>query len=115
MNKLQPSVLELQARVSKDWSKLKKGHKKYKIKTSAKQYLQETQREEKRVEELLKDWSRDGHEHFELKKAEGIFRIIWENFNSLSILTDERNLSTVRGLDARRKRLKADMIAGCET
>ena len=115
MKKLQPSVLELQARVSKDWSKLKKGYKKSKIKTSAQQYLQETQREEKRVNELLKDWSRDGHGHFDLKKAEGIFRLVWENFDSLCILTDERNLTTVRGLDTTRKRLSADMIAGCET
>ena len=115
MKKLQPSVLELQARVSKDWSKLKKGHKKSKINSSAQQYLQETQREEKRVNELLKDWSRDGHGHFELKKAEGIFRLVWENFDSLCILTDERNLTTVRGLDATRKKLSADMIAGCET
>ena len=115
MKKLQPSVLELQARVSKDWSKLKKGHKKSKINISAQQYLQETQREEKRVNELLKDWSRDGHGHFELKKAAGNFRLVWENFDSLCILTDERNLTTVRGLDVTRKRLSADMIAGCKT
>ena len=73
MKKLRPSVLELEARVTKDWSKMKKGYKKSKIQTSAREYLEETKREEKRVEELLKDWSRGGHGHFELKKAEGIF------------------------------------------
>ena len=73
MKKLRPSVLELEARVTKDWSKLKKGYKKSKIQTSAREYLEETKREEKRVEELLKDWSRGGHGHFEHKKTEGIF------------------------------------------
>ena len=33
------------------------------IKTSALIYLQETQHEEERVEELLKDWSQGGHGH----------------------------------------------------
>ena len=63
----------------------------------------------------MRDWSQGGHGHFILKKEDGTFRVLWENFNSLSILTDERNLTVVRGLDARRKRYKADMIAGCET
>ena len=57
MKKLAPSTEELQAQVSKDWSKLKRNSKKYKIKTSAKEYVKETQREEKRVEELMRDWS----------------------------------------------------------
>ena len=87
MKKLEPTHAELEARVSKDWSKLKKGHKKSQIKTSALKYLEETKREEKKVEELLRDWSQGGHGHFILKKAEGIFRLLWENFNSLSILT----------------------------
>lgn len=115
MKKLAPTTEELQAQVSKDWSKLKRNSKKHKIKTSAKEYVKETQREEKRVEELMRDWSRGGHDHFTLKKEDGTFRVLWENFNSLSILTDERNLAVVRALDARRKRYKADMIAGCET
>ena len=76
MKKLRPSVLELEARVTKDWSKLQKGYKKSKIKTSALKYLEETKREEKQVEVLLKDWSRGGHGHFELKKADGIFRLL---------------------------------------
>ena len=114
MKKLKPTAAELQARVSKDWSQLKKGYRKSKIKTSALKYLQETQQEEKRVEELLKDWFQCGHGHFSLKKIDGIFRLLWENFNSLCILTNERNLSKVRALDARQKRLKANMIAGCE-
>ena len=115
MKKLEPTPDELEARVTKDWSKLKKGYRKSQIKTSALKYLQETQQEDKRVEELLKDWSRGGHGHFSIKKVDGIFRLLWENFNSLSILLDERDLCKVRGLDARRKRLKADMIAGCKT
>ena len=115
MKKLAPTTEELQAQVSKDWLKLKRNSKKRKIKTSAKEYVKETQREEKRVKELMRDWSRGGHGHFILKKEDGTFRVLWENFNSLSILTDERNLAVVRALDARRKRYKADMIAGCET
>ena len=67
------------------------------------------------MKELLKDWSQGGHGHFILKKAEGIFRLLWENFNSLSILTDEWDLCTVRKLDALRKNLNTDMLAGCET
>ena len=47
MKKLVPTTAELQAKVSKDWSKLKKDSKKYRIKTSAKEYVKETQREEK--------------------------------------------------------------------
>ena len=57
MKKLEPTPDELEARVTKDWSKLKKSFRKSQIKTSALKYLQETQQEEKRVEELLKDWS----------------------------------------------------------
>ena len=95
MKKLDPSQEELEARVSKDWSKVKKGYKKSQIKTSAVKYLQETQKEEKQVEELLKDWSRGGHGHFTIKKVDGLFRLLWENFNSLCILTEDRNLSKV--------------------
>ena len=115
MKKLDPSQEELEARVSKDWSKVKRGYRKSRIKTSARKYLQETQKEEKRVEELLKDWSRGGHGHFTIKKVDGLFRLLWENFNSLCILTDNQNLSKVRAIDATRKRLRADMLAGCET
>ena len=38
-----------------------------------------------------------------------------EPTGAVLVLIDKRNLATVRGLDARRKRLSADMIAGCET
>ena len=57
MKKLAPTTEELQAQVSKDWLKLKRNSKKYKIKTSEREYVKETQREEKRVEELMRDWS----------------------------------------------------------
>ena len=114
MKKLEPTHAELDARVSKDWSKLKNGYKKSQIKTSALKYLKETKLEEKRVEELLKDWSQGGHGHFILKKAEGIFRLLWENYNSLSILTDNWNLCKVRKLDSLRKNLNVDMLGGCE-
>ena len=73
MKRLAPTTEELQAQVSKDWSKLKRNSKKRKIKTSAEEYVKETQQEEKRVEELMRDWSRGGHGHFTLKKEDGIF------------------------------------------
>ena len=115
IKKLEPTHNELEARVAKDWSKLKKGYRKSQIKTTAVKYLQEIKQEEKRVEELLKDWSQGGYRHFILKKAEGIFRLLWEKFNSLSILTDKWDLCTVRKLEVLRKNLNADMLSGCET
>ena len=63
----------------------------------------------------MSDWMRDGFGKIDAKKREGIFRLIWENFNSLCILTDDRNLSKVRGLDVLRKSLDIDMVTGCET
>ena len=57
MKKLAPTTAELQAKVSKDWSKLKKDSKKYRIKTSAREYVKETQQEEKQVKKLIRDWS----------------------------------------------------------
>ena len=63
---------------------------------------------------LIANWSKGGHGHIDLKKPEGVIRFIWENFNSLCILTDDRNLAKVRRLDALRKRYKVDFVAGCE-
>ena len=51
----------------------------------------------------------------DLKKADGIFRILWENYNSLQILTDSTVLQKLRSLDEHRKRYKADLIAGRES
>ena len=50
----------------------------------------------------------------DLKEADGIFRILWENYNSLQILIDSIILQKMRSLDEHRKRYKANLIAGCE-
>ena len=67
------------------------------------------------MDRLIADWSKGGYGSIDLKKPEGVIRFIWENFNSLCILTDDRNLSKIRRLDAFRKRYKVDFVAGCET
>ena len=114
MKKHAPTTDKLKAKVIKDWNSLKKGSRKKQINTSARAYVEETARETARVTKAMSEWMQNGFGKIDAKKREGIFRLIWENFNSLCILTDERNLSKVRGLDILRKSLDADMVAGCE-
>ena len=115
MKKLQPSTDELMARTTQNWELLKRGSKKKAINKSAEEYVAETARQKSQMDRLIADWTRDGHGHIDFKKAEGVIRFLWENFNSLCILTDERNLTKVRYLDALRKRYKIDFLAGCES
>ena len=77
--------------------------------------MKEAAKEAAKVDNLIADWTRGGHGHMDLKKADGIFRILWENFNNLQILTDTTILQKMRSLNEHRKRYKADIIAGCET
>ena len=84
------------------------------LKRNAQATSDQIQMEKKVMEEMTTDWTRNGFGSFQMKKPEFVFRILWENFNSLCILTD-RKLSKIRALDELRKRYSADMIAGCET
>ena len=93
---------------------MKCGAKKKSRQESARSYREESAKEKAKVDSLIEDWTRDGHGHMDLKKADGIFRILWENFNSLQILTDTTVLQKMRSLDDHRKRCKANLIAGCE-
>ena len=52
---------------------------------------------------LKTNWTKGGHGHIDPKKAKGVVCFLWENFNSLCILTDKRNLTKVRQLDGLRK------------
>ena len=112
MKKLQPSTDELMARTTQNWDLLKRGSKKKAINKSAEEYVAETARQKSQMDRLIADWTRDGHGHIDLKKAEGVIRFLWENFNSLCILTDKRNLTKVRYLNALLKRYKIDFLAG---
>ena len=64
-------------------SAMKKGRQE-----SARSYSEESAKEKAKVDSLIADLTRGSHGHMDLKKADGIFRILWENFNSLQILTD---------------------------
>lgn len=45
-------------------------------------------KEAAKVDILIVDWTRGGHGYMDFKKADGIFRLLWENLSSLQILTD---------------------------
>ena len=47
----------------------------------------------------------------DLRKADGVFILLWENFNSLQIRTDSTVLGKMRCLDAHRKIYKANILA----
>ena len=103
MDKLQPSDIELQAQTTKNWKLLKREAKKRSINKSAKEYVSETTHQKAQMDHLIADWTKGGHGHIDPKKAKGVVCFLWENFNSLCILTDKRNLTKVRQLDGLRK------------
>ena len=114
-HKLCPTSKELSNRVDKNWLNMKRGAKKKGRQESAQSYMEELAKEAAKVDSLIADWTRGGHGHMDLKKADGIFRILWENYNSLQILTDSTVLQKMRSLNEHRKIYKANLIAGCET
>ena len=87
-HKLFPASKELKNRIDKNWLNMKRGLKKKGRQESARSYREESAKEKAKVNSLVTDWTRGGHGHMDLKKADGILRILWENFNSLQILTD---------------------------
>ena len=114
-HKLGPTNDELNDRIDKKWLNMKRGARKKRTQESARIYREESATEKAKVDSLIADWTRGGHGHMDLKKSDGIFRILWENYNSLQILTDSTVLRKMRTLDAHRKKFQADLIAGCET
>ena len=92
----------------------KQGNEKFKHKPR-KSYRKKSAKKAAKVDILITDWTKGSHIYMDLKKAGGIFRLLWENFNSLQILTDPCVLQKMRSLDKHHKRLSANMIAGCET
>ena len=71
-------------------------------------------RQEKAVDDMMKDWMNGGHGIISEEKQDGIFRIIWENWNSLKLFTEKDNDRVAR-IEAIRKKYNADVVAGCET
>ena len=67
---------------------MKCGTKKKGRQESARSYKEESVKGKAKVDSLIADWTRGGHGQMDLKKANRIFRILWENFNSLQILTE---------------------------
>ena len=47
------------------------------------------------------------------KKPDGIFCIIWENWNSIKLFT-ENNRERISKIDETRKRYSANISGGCE-
>ena len=103
-HKLGPTNEELNDRIDKNWLNMKRGARKKGRQESAQSYREESAKEKAKVDSLIADWTRGGHGHMDLKKANGIFRILPENYNSLQILTDSTVLRKIRTLDAHRKR-----------
>ena len=66
------------------------------------------------VTSLMRNWRADSFGWIDDKKPDGVIRILWENVNSLKVITDP-NLARVRCLDEMRKRLQADIFGMCET
>ena len=87
-HKLCPTSKELSNKVDKNWLNVKYGAKKKERQESAQSYIEELAKEVEKVDSLIIDWTRGGHGHMDLKKADKNFRILWENYDSLQILTD---------------------------
>ena len=66
------------------------------------------------VHDLMKNWTTDSYGRIDEKKPEGVIRLIWENTNSLKVITDPK-LARVRCIDELRKRVQADILGLCET
>lgn len=66
------------------------------------------------VDSMMKNWTADSYGWMDDKKPDGVIRLLWENVNSLKVVTDP-NLNRVRCIDEMRKRLQADVLAMCET
>ena len=114
-HKPHPTSDELRDRVEKKWKSMKQDAKKKAKTRSPQSYREKLVKEAAKVHNLITNWTRAGHGHMDSKKADGNFRLLWENFNSLQILTGSCVLQKMRSLDEHRKRLSANMIAGCET
>ena len=54
-----------------------------------------------------------GHRYVPDKKTDGIFSIIWENWNSIKLFT-EKNCDRISKIDGTRKRYNADIVGGCK-
>ena len=93
---------------------MKHGAKKKDRKVLAQNYREASAKEVAKADNLIVDWTRGGHRHIDLKKADGNFRLLWENFDNLQILTDSIFIQKMRSRNAHRKRYSANMIAGCE-
>ena len=113
-HKLCLATKELSNRVDNNWLNMKRIAKKKGRQVSAQKYMEELAKEAAKMDSLIADWTRGGHRHIDLKKADGIFRILWENFNSLQVLTDSTILQKMRCLDEHRKRYKTNIIDRCE-
>ena len=66
------------------------------------------------VNSMMRNWTADSYGWMDDKKPDGVIRLLWENVNSLKVITDP-NLARVRCIDEMRKRLQADVLAMCET
>ena len=66
------------------------------------------------VHDLMKNWTTDSYGRIDEKKPEGVIRLMWENTNSLKVITDPK-LARVRCIDELRKRVQADILGLCET
>ena len=87
-HKFCPISKQLSDRVDKNWLNMKRGTKKEGGQVLAQSYREESAKKGAKVDSLIADWTRGGHKHMDLEKADRIFRLLWENFNSLHILTD---------------------------
>ena len=61
-------------------------------------------RHEQNIEVMTKDWMDGGHGYVPDKKPDGIFRIVWENWNSIKLFT-EKNRERISKIDETRKKI----------
>ena len=99
--------------VNKEYKSTTKGSMADKFWRKAMQISAMQRRYEQTIEAMMKDWMDGGHGYVPDKKPDGIFRIIWENWNIIRLFT-EKNQERISKIDETRKRYSADIVGGWE-
>ena len=78
--------------------------------------MREKQHQECAFNDMMQVWMNGGGHVFvhQEKKVDGIFRIIWENWNSLKLFM-EKDKDQIIKIDAIWKRHNVNVVAGCGT
>ena len=71
-------------------------------------------KQERQVNDLVKDWSSGGHGWVPMKKTYDTVHLVFENWNNLKFWT-QKNRNRIRSIDNTRKILNADILAGVES